>query len=82
MKKLVVAAVALAQMAICNAGQRVVCHYDTIEGRVGQELRKPNGDHYFDVDWFDFDTAPVQGYGDAEYQGMSGAFPGLSISSY
>ncbi len=82
MKKLVVVAVAVLQMAICHAGQRVVCHYDTIEGRVGQELRKPNGDYYFDVDWFDFDSAPVQGHGDGDFVSFTGEFPGFSISSY
>ncbi len=35
---------------------RIVCHYTNIMGTVGQELRKPNGDHYFDVDWFDYDS--------------------------
>ena len=85
MKVAVVAAVcALATSLSANAGQRVVCHYDTIEGRVGQELVKPNGDHYFDVDLFDFDTAPVQGYGDSEMSGYSGSIPGVSnpLSAY
>ena len=72
------------KFVVINAGQRVVCHYDTIEGRVGQELVKPNGDHYFDVDWFDFDTAPVQGYGDGELTGYSGSIPGVDdpLSAY
>ncbi len=38
---------------------RVICHYTNIVGVVGRELRKPNGDHYFGVDWFDYDTAPA-----------------------
>ncbi len=38
---------------------RVICHYTNIVGVVGCELRKPNGDHYFGVDWFDYDTAPA-----------------------
>ncbi len=57
---------------------RIVCHYTNIVGTVGQELRKPNGDHYFDVDWFDCDTpaGQVSGDNDPKSYTTSGWLPG------
>ena len=72
----------LGAVSTTTAGVRVENHFPTVYGVVGEELRKSNGDHYFDVDWMDFDTAPDQSAGEGELTGFSGGFPGLSESSY
>lgn len=60
--------------------RHMFCHYPMVFGKTGEPLKKDNGDHYFDVDWFDFDTAPA-GMGDGEYVGCETDLPGFSISS-
>ena len=66
--------------AAVNAGERVVCHYPTVTGYVGVELTKPNGDHYFDVDFFDFDTAPEQVGVDGYLTGVTGQMDELGLA--
>lgn len=75
---------ACSSAGVWASGERVVCHYPQIDGYVGVELVKPNGDHYFDVDIMDFDTAPVRSYGDGLLTGVTGdmADLGIQYSSY